>query len=172
MKRTFSVAIIIIVCFLLQSTVFRALAFANIAPNLLIVVTASFGFMRGKKEGMLIGFFCGLFMDLFFGGILGFYALEYMYIGYFNGFFRKLFFPDDIKLPLILIGVSDILYNLGVYVLRFFFRGNFQIGYFMLHIIIPELVYTLLVTIVLYFLILRINQRLELSEKRSAAKFV
>lgn len=172
MRRKISVAVIIIVCFLLQSTVFRALAFANIVPNLLIVVTAAFGFMRGKKEGMIIGFFSGMLMDIFFGGILGFYALEYMYIGYFNGFFRKLFFPDDIKLPLILIGVSDILYNLGVYVLRFFFRGNFQIGYFMIHIIIPELVYTLLVTIVLYFIILKINQRLEFIEKRSAKKFV
>ena len=172
MRRKISVAVIIIVCFLLQSTLFRALAFSDIAPNLLIVVTASFGFMRGKKEGMLIGFSCGMLMDIFFGGILGFYALEYMYIGYFNGFFRKQFFPDDIKLPLMLIGVSDVLYNLGVYVLRFFFRGNFHLGFFMLHIIIPELVYTLLVTLVLYFILLKMNQRLEFSEKRSAKKFV
>lgn len=172
MRRKISVAGIIIICFLLQSTLFRALSFANIAPNLLLVVTAAFGFMRGKKEGLFIGFFSGMLMDIFFGGILGFYALEYMYIGYFNGFFRKQFFPDDIKLPLFLIGISDILYNLGVYVLRFFFRGNFQIGYFMIHIIIPELVYTLLVTIVLYFIILKVNQRLEYIEKRSAKKFV
>ena len=172
MRRKISVAIIIIVCFLLQSTLFKALSFASISPNLLVVVTAAFGFMRGKKEGMFIGFFSGMLMDIFFGSILGFYALEYMYIGYFNGFFRKQFFPDDIKLPLILIGVSDILYNLGVYVLRFFFRGKFQIGYFMLHIVIPELVYTLLVTIVLYFVILKINQHLERMEKRSAKKFV
>lgn len=172
MRRKKSVAIIIIVCFLLQSTLFKALSFASISPNLLVVVTAAFGFMRGKKEGMFIGFFSGMLMDIFFGSILGFYALEYMYIGYFNGFFRKQFFPDDIKLPLILIGVSDVLYNLGVYVLRFFFRGKFQIGYFMLHIVIPELVYTLLVTIVLYFIILKINQHLEQMEKRSAKKFV
>ena len=172
MRRKISVAIIIIVCFLLQSTLFKALSFASISPNLLVVVTAAFGFMRGKKEGMFIGFFSGMLMDIFFGSILGFYALEYMYIGYFNGFFRKQFFPDDIKLPLILIGVSDVLYNLGVYVLRFFFRGKFQIGYFMLHIVIPELVYTLLVTIVLYFIILKINQHLEQIEKRSAKKFV
>ena len=94
-----------------------------------------------------------------------------MYIGFFNGFFRKMFFPDDIKLPLFLIGISDILYNLGVYVLRFFFRGNFQIGYFMIHIIIPELIYTLLVTIVLYVIILKINQKLEIIEKKGAKKF-
>ena len=172
MRRKAIEALLIIVCFILQCTVFQALALAGIVPNLLLIVTSSLGFMRGEKEGMAVGFFSGLLMDIFFGGILGFYALEYMYIGYFNGFFRKQFFPDDIKLPLMLIGVSDVLYNLGVYVLRFFFRGNFHLGFFMLHIIIPELVYTLLVTLVLYFILLKVNQRLEFSEKRSAKKFV
>ena len=42
----------------------------------------------------------------------------------------------------------------------------------LLHIMLPELVYTILITIVLYFIILRINQKLEYIEKRSASKFV
>ena len=37
---------------------------------------------------------------------------------------------------------------------------------------IPELVYTMVVTIFLYFIILKINQKLETIEKRSAVKFV
>ena len=41
-----------------------------------------------------------------------------------------------------------------------------------MNIIVPELVYTMLVTIVLYMILLKINQRLELIEKRSAKKFV
>ena len=40
----------------LQCTVFKALSIASISPNLLIVVVASFGFMRGKKEGLFVGF--------------------------------------------------------------------------------------------------------------------
>ena len=70
MKRKITVAVIIIICFLLQSTLFQALSFAAISPNLLIVVVSSFGFMRGKKEGMFIGFFCGLIVDMFFGNVL------------------------------------------------------------------------------------------------------
>lgn len=172
MKRKISVLLIIIVCFLLQSTLFQALAFASISPNLLIVVVSAFGFMRGKKEGMYIGFLCGLLCDIFYGEILGFYAFVYMCIGYANGFFRKQFFPDDIKLPMILISVSDLLYNFVIYVFRFFFRSEFNFGYFLIHIMVPELVYTLLVTIALYFIILKINQRLEVQEKRGASKFV
>lgn len=172
MRRKIMVFIVIAVCFLLQSTVFEALSFASISPNLLIIVTAAFGFMRGKKEGLWIGFFCGLLLDIFYGSFLGFYALIYMYIGYFNGKFRKLFYPEDIKLPLLLIAGSDMVSNFVIYFLRFFFRGKFQIGYYLFHIILPELVYTMLVSIFLYIIILKINQQLEIKEKRSARKFV
>lgn len=172
MRRKISVALIIIVCFLLQSTIFQTLSFASISPNLLIVVTASFGFMRGRKEGMWIGFFSGLLMDVFFGSMIGFYALIYMYVGFVNGFFRKTFFPDDIKLPMLLISASDFCYNILVYFFLFLFRKKFALGYYMLHVIIPELVYTLLISVVLYFIILKTNQHLETIEKRSASKFV
>lgn len=172
MRRKITVFFIIVVCFLLQTTLFQALSFASIAPNLLIVVVSSFGFMRGRKEGMWIGLFSGLLVDVFFGSVIGFYALIYMYIGYINGFFRKIFFPEDIKLPLILISASDFGYNILVYFFLFFLRGKFQFGYYILHIMIPELVYTTVITIALYFVILKINQKLEAIEKRSASKFV
>lgn len=172
MRRKLAVFLIITVCFLLQSTLFQSLSFASISPNLLIVVTSSFGFMRGRKEGMWIGFFSGLILDIFFGSVIGFYALIYAYIGYVNGFFRKRFFPDDIKLPLILIAASDLSYNVLVYLFLFLLRGRFRIGYYFLNIMLPELVYTILVTIVLYFIILKINNKLEETEKRRASKFV
>lgn len=172
MRRKITVFLIIAVCYLLQSTVFQALSFASISPNLMIVVVSAFGFMRGKKEGLWIGFFTGLLLDVFTGSILGFYALLYMYVGYFNGFFREMFYPEDIKLPMLLIAVSDFSCSLIIYFLLFLFRGKFDILYYLLNIMIPELVYTMVVTIFLYFIILKINQKLETIEKRSAVKFV
>lgn len=172
MRRKLSVFAIIVICFLLQSTLFQSLAIASISPNLMVVVASTFGFMRGRKEGMWIGFFSGLLLDIFFGTVIGFYALIYMYIGYINGFFRKIFFPEDIKLPMILIAASDLACSMLVYLFLFFLRGKFNLGYYLLHIIIPELVYTIMVTVVLYFVILKINQKLEVIEKRSASKFV
>lgn len=172
MRRKIVIAVIIIVCFLLQCTIFKALRIADISPNLLIVVTAAFGFMRGRKEGLFVGFFCGILIDLLFGGVLGFYALVYMFIGYFNGFFRRIFFPDEIKLPIALIALSDLGCNLITFFILFWFRGRFTFGFYLLHIILPELVYTMVISILLYFILLKINQKLEEIEKRSAAKFV
>lgn len=172
MRRKIVLFFIIAICFLLQSTLFQAWSFASISPNLLVVVTAAFGFMRGKREGMWIGFFSGLLLDIFFGSVVGFYALVCMYIGYVNGFFQKRFFPEDIKLPIILISASDLAYSLLVYLFLFFLRGRFGFVYYLTHIILPELVYTILITIFLYFILLKINQKLEVAERRNASKFV
>jgi rod shape-determining protein MreD len=151
--------------------VFRALSLANIGPNLMIIVVSAFGLMRGNKEGMWVGFFCGLLIDIFFGFYLGVYALLYMYIGYFNGMFQKRFYPDDIKLPMILIGSSDVINNIIIYLVMFLMRKRTNFLYYFTSIIIPELIYTMVITIFLYFILLKINQRLEEYEKRRAIKF-
>jgi rod shape-determining protein MreD len=172
MRRKITVFLIIVVCYLLQTTVFSALSFASISPNLLIIVVSAYGLMRGKKEGLWVGFFCGLILDIFVGSVMGFYSLVYMYIGYANGIFHKRFYPEDIKLPLALIGGSDIVCSLCIYFFLFLFRNRYDFNYYFLHLMIPELVYTMVVTIFLYFIILKINEQLEVTEKRRASKFV
>ncbi len=172
MLRKIIIAVFIIVAFVLQCAVFGNLAFAGIIPNLMIILTSSFGFMRGEKEGLWIGFFCGLLCDVFFGSFLGFYALVLMYIGYVNGKFSRIFYPEDIKLPLALIVVSDISYGVLCYCLMFLLRGRLNFPYYFTKVILPEAVYTIVITIFLYPIILFVNQKLESKEKRSAQKFV
>ncbi len=94
-----------------------------------------------------------------------------MYVGYINGLFRKRFYPEDIKLPLLLIAASDVCLNLVIYILMFLFRNRYNFGYYLQSIILPELVYTMLVTILLYFILLKINQKLEDYERKRAIKF-
>ncbi len=172
MKRGIVATALIIICFILQSTVFRVMDFGGIVPNLLVILTSAFGFMRGERTGTVIGFCSGLLTDIFFGEVLGFYALILMYIGYINGKFSRIFYPEDIKLPAVLIILSDFIYGFVCYVLLFLMRGKFQFGYYFMNIILPEIVYTVIVTIILYPLILLINRWLEKGERRSARKFV
>ena len=160
MRRKIVLFFIITICFLLQTTVFQAITFANIAPNLLIIVVSAFGLMRGKTAGLIIG-----------GFYLGVYALLYMYIGYINGMFQKRFYPDELRLPMVMIGASDLIYNLVIYCFMFLMRRRFHFGYYLTSVILPEFVYTMVITIFLYFILLKINQRLEAYEKRRATKF-
>ena len=146
MRRYIVTFFLIIISFIMQTTVFRFFDFGGITPNFLIILTASYGFMRGDKSGILVGFFCGLLIDVFFGTYIGFFALIYMYIGFVIGFV--------------------------CYVLMFMFRTRFNIGYYMMHVIVPEIIYTTIVSIFYYPIILRINTKLEEIEQRSAKKFV
>lgn len=172
MLRKLVVALFMLVSFILQCSVFNHIAFAGIIPNMMIILTASFGFMRGEKEGLIIGFFCGLLNDIFFGSFLGFYALVLMYIGYLNGKFSRIFYPEDIKLPIALIITSDLSYGTICYILLFMLRGKFQFMYYFSHVILPEVLYTIVVTLFLYPLILKVNGKLEAREKRRAQRYV
>lgn len=171
-RRVLVTAVILIICYLLQCTLFSKLALASIKPNLMIIVTAAFGFMRGPKEGALVGFFSGLLIDIQFGDIIGFYALIYLLTGYINGLFSQMYYDEEIRLPIALVASSEFIYGLVIYFLMFLLRSEFDFLHFLVHIIIPELIYTIVVTLVLYPLILFINHKLEAEEKRSASKFV
>lgn len=172
MLRKIVVTFFVLVSFLLQCSVFGSFAFAGIIPNLMIILTASFGFMRGEKDGLIIGFFCGLLNDIFFGSVLGFYALLMMYIGFINGKFCRIFYPEDIKLPIALIITSDLSYGMICYILLFMLQGKLQFVYYFTHVILPEALYTIVVTLFLYPLILKVNEKLESREKRSMRDFV
>lgn len=166
MKRKITLAILILVCFLLQTTVFRFLEFGQVAPNLLIVLTISFGFMQGKKEGLMVGFFCGLLIDIFHGDVLGFYAMLYMYIGYLSGCFCKIFFDEDIKVPIVMVAAGDFALNFAIYILRFLFRGRIDLYSYLKMIFLPEIVYTVLLAVILYRIFYRINKWLVAGEMR------
>ena len=171
-RRIAVTAAVILVAYVLQCAVFPALAVANIKPNLMLIVTSSIGFMRGPREGMYTGFAAGLLIDIQFGDMIGFYAIIYLIIGYINGLFRQMYYDEDIKLPLFLITISEFLYGIVIYFLMFLLRSDFDFLFYLNRIIVPELIYTIVITLGFYPLILFINQKLEAEEKRSASKFV
>ena len=91
MKRIITLAILIILCYILQVSVFSYFKLAGIIPNIMLILVVSFALMRGQIEGLLLGFFTGLLIDIMAGDALGFYALLYMLIGYTNGLLCKIF---------------------------------------------------------------------------------
>lgn len=171
MLRVFVTGLFILVFFLLQITIGRSIAIASVTPNLLLILVSEFGFVRGQKTGIWIGFFSGLMLDIYYGDAIGFYALLYMVIGYLNGFFHQLYYDEDITLPIGLLTGSNLLYGFFVYVIRFLLRNRLRFSYYFPHVIIAETVYTLLIAVLIYRPILKVNRIIEKIEKRSASKF-
>jgi len=163
--------ITVIVLFLIQITWFKGLEIASVSPNLLIIIVASIGVLRGSREGMIIGFIAGLLVDIYFADYLGFYALAYMFIGYVIGLFKRIFFAEDIKLPLILIMLGNALFNVAVYVFKFMLKGDLSFPYYLMNLILPEVMYTFIVAIFILPPTIKVNNLLEEYEKKGASKF-
>lgn len=162
----------LMVLYLLQASLFSRLKLGGVSPNCLIILVSFAGFMRGRKEGMVVGFFAGLLTDLFFGGMFGTFTLIYTYIGFLNGFFRKIFFGEDMKLPLLFIGLSDVIYGFIVYFFLFFIRQRTDAVFYIMNIIIPEAVYTVVVAVILYVPMLLIYNYMGRSDQRSNRRIV
>ena len=129
------------------------ISIGSVTPNLMLVLCVSMGLMRGRKSGLWTGFLSGLLVDLFFGSIFGFYAL--------------------MKVPMFLTAGADLLYNLAVYGLQFLLRGRLGLRTYLYRIIIPEMFYTVFITLIVYRLFRYINYRyMNIARKESESIWV
>ena len=140
--------LLILLAFTVQNCVFPLLPFLAATPNLLLILTFSFGFIHGRNAGMFYGFLSGLLLDLFYSGPFGFYTLIYVYIG------------------LILSVLNGLWYSLYIYVFRFLIRGRLNLPYYFLKIMLPEIIFTAVTTLLVYRLFLSASRRLEDIGKR------
>ncbi len=121
---------------------------------------------------MFYGLVAGLFMDLFYSGPFGFYTLFFINLGYVSGICNKYYYEDYITLPLLLSLASDLIYNLYIYVFRFLIRNRLNFGHYLVSIIIPEIIFTTVTTLVVYRFFLFINRKLKEWEQRRDSNIV
>jgi rod shape-determining protein MreD len=113
------------------------------------------------------GFFCGLMLDMMYGSVIGLYAFIFMTVGFCVGFCQKIYFRESLFLPAVLIAGSDLLYGLFYYITEFLMRGRIHFGFFFLHRILPEMIYTTIVGII-FFRILAWLEKILLSRRKEA----
>lgn len=166
MRRIILNVVLMILAFTVQNCIFPLIPFLSASPNLLLILTFSFGFIYGKEAGMWYGLLAGILLDLFYSGPFGFYTLLFINIGYFNGICTKYYYDDYITLPLIMSLVNELVYNLYIYVLRFLVRNRLDFLYYAKEIVVPEIIFTVVTTLLIYRFFLFTNRRLEEMENR------
>lgn len=172
MKRILINLVLMVLAFTVQTCIFPLIPFFSASPNLLLIMTFSMGFIYGKDAGMLYGLFAGILLDLFGGGSFGFYSLLFIYIGYLNGIFSRYYYEDYITLPMVLAIANELAYNLYIYVFQFLIRKRLNFLYYLKNIIIPEIIFTVVTTLLIYRLFLFISRKLEEMEQRRDTNLV
>ena len=76
----------------------------------------------------------------------------------------------ELRVPVLIVAVCDLVYGGMVYVLGFLLHGRIQFFYYFSRMMIPEMIYTVLLTAILYKVFLKINKKLtelEMKERDS-----
>lgn len=171
MKRKIGELALIILFYLMQVLLGDVIAIGGIKPNFLIILPAVFGYLNGRNDGMFVGFVSGLFYDLFFNSIIGFTSLVFVYIGYFSGHFQKEYEKDEMIIPLGLVFTGNIIFGFLSYVGNFLLHNRLNVLFYVTRFILPEVIYTLFITMLVYKLLALFNSKLEPRSKRRLSNF-
>ena len=121
---------------------------------------------------MFSGFVGGLMIDAMFNSVIGLTILIYSFIGYVNGMLNKLYFKERLYIPVITIVLSDLAYGVLYYVCRFMLRGRMDFMFYLMHVMIPEAVYTLIIGVPIYLLMRQIKEHFKPEEHVSLEEHV
>ncbi|MCL2461671.1 MAG: rod shape-determining protein MreD [Defluviitaleaceae bacterium] len=171
MRRAIITAALVLVNFILQTTVFQYITIMDVRPNTALIIVVSYAVLRGDVEGAIVGFCAGLLQDIYFNPVIGFTALLYMLIGYFCGKPLRDFYKENYFLAVLLIAASALFYQFAYYFAFFLFRGKVDIQYYFRDIMLPGAIYTFIVSLPLYGLMYMLNRRLERRESGEIKRF-
>jgi len=152
---------IVLVTYLLQTSVIPEFSINGIYPNLFLVVTCGLSFLFGSTVGAVNGFCLGLLNDFNQGRCIGLYAFLSMYIGMVLGQFNKRFFKDNYIVAIFLIGFTTIFYEIIVYLFAMFaYSQEFSLFALVGKTLIIALV-NMIASVVVYPILLKIHIGIE-----------
>ena len=173
-KRIIIYILLLFVLFILQCSVVNKISLAGITPDICLVFILSISYLKGSSYGAGFGFLMGLLFDIYCGYFLGLYCLVFVFIGFAAGKFNKDYFDYnfDLKVPLLIIGLGDFLYNLAMYAICFLLFGDMKFLYYLRHLVIPAAIYTMIAGALLYRILFLIEQKLSTDERKADGYFV
>lgn len=86
-----------------QSSLVYFISYNGISPDFVLIFVAFAGILHGRTHGMVVGFFCGLLLDLLNTGLFGFSTFSLFLVGMVSGMIQKKVYEDSFLLPIVLI---------------------------------------------------------------------
>lgn len=163
--RILITAIIVLVNFILQTTLFQSFAVRGVFPNTSLIIVVSYALLRGRKEGCIVGVATGLLFDIFFGTTMGFYIVLYLLAGLIVGRSQKNFYRENYLLPILFCLAATITFESIHFAAELLLRKEGNLLYFVLQVLLPLCVYTAIITVPIYRVLFGSNEWLELKEK-------
>ena len=165
------ISIILFITFLiiyfLQANFFSNFTIAGIAPNLFIILVLFIGLYANQTMGIIFGIVIGLFLDSIYSKTIGPSAIMLCIIGFLGAYFDKNFSKENkITILFMVIGTTAI-YEFGLYSIRsIILQFNFEVIE-IIRIVLIEILYNSLLTIIFYPLIQKAGYTIDRNFKRN-----
>ena len=156
-RNLLSHVLIIFIAFVIQTSIIPSIPFIYATPNLLLIIVFTYGLLYGEEIGTIVGIVCGFIFDMYFDEDFGVYILIYASLGYANGLLNNLFYGNNINFPMILSIINSFIFNLFIFFIHFLIRGNYNFLYCFEYIMIPNIIFTLVATIIIYKYLYKFN---------------
>lgn len=163
----FGIFVTFFIIYFLQTNFFSWFTLAGVQPNLFVILVLFVGLFVGRVQGVVIGTIIGLLLDLFVGRNVGPTGIMLGLVGFLGGYLDKNFSKDS-KITIIFMALgTTAIYEIGKYMLNvFMLKIEVEIfGY--VKILLVELIYQFLLTIILYPIMRKIGYYIEGSFKKS-----
>lgn len=153
--------IIAIIIYYLQSNFFTWFTIAGIKPNLFVVLVLFIGLFANRTLGTIYGMAIGLVIDFLIGTNIGIYTFSLGLIGFIAGIVDKNFSKDSKMTMILMVTGATVIFEVMNYILNYMILGiNVEILNFII-ILVIEIIYNTVLTIILYPLIQKFGYYIE-----------
>ena len=164
MKKTVINLILILVAFIiyyLQLNFFNWFTIAGVKPNIFIILVLFIGLFGTRSMGIIYGVLIGLTLDIVIGQQVGITAVVFGILGFLAGMFDKNFSKDNRLTIMIMVLCSTILSELMIAILKYMVLNTSVEILSFIKILIIEVIFNLMITIILYPLIQKFGYYIE-----------
>lgn len=164
---TLILLLIFLIIYFVHVNFFSWFNLAGIKPNLFVLFVLVVGLFSGKSRGIAIGIITGICLDFFLGKSIGITAILLGIIGFLGGYLDQNFSKDSRFTMIIMIAISTILYELVGYIFNYFINSVNINMIVLIKILIVEVLFNCILTIILYPTILKFGYILEKTYKEN-----
>lgn len=130
-------------------------------PNVFVIFVLFIGLFTNKTVGTIYGVVIGLILDLLFSQKIGIQAVSFGLVGFLAAIFDKNFSKDSRMTIMFMVLGSTIIVEVLNYLLSYMFINiNVEIFNF-IKILVIEVIYNLIITIIIYPLIQKFGYEIE-----------
>ncbi len=162
MKKIWLMAAIILINFILQTSLNSFIDIFGVIPNISLILVVIFSVMTNGIVGGILGILTGILYDIMFYEVFGVNTLIYFITGALAGYFSEEINKENYSMYCTVVFIATVVMNFSLYVISFFLKYNIESAsvFFMKNIL--EILLNTVVTILIMKFIVNLFNKLNI----------